>query len=147
MVGVGRRAVLRGGLAAALLPLTAGALVTASAASAAAIGIGAVGRGVLEGAVGAPVRLLGAEGVVTGTLDRVDDLRHARAGHPHAFVVRFLLDSDARALLESGLVDVVLPGARVTGVGLHLADGGDGAVALMHVDRRPLAEHRAALTT
>lgn len=146
MVGVGRRVVLRGGLAAALLPLTASALVTASAASPAAIGIGAVGRGVLEAAVGAAIRVLGAEGVVTGTLDRVDDLLRAPAGHPHAFAARFLLDSDARALLESGLVDVLLPGARVTGVGLHLVDGDDGAVAVMHVDRRPVSEHRVALT-
>ncbi|MBZ2197324.1 hypothetical protein [Occultella gossypii] len=141
MVGVTRRSVLRGGVAAALLPLTVGVLAgaPATAMAMATVDVGVVTRSAVEAAVGTRVRVIGAGGVSTGTLHRVDDLRHAVAGHPDAFAARLRLDGDAE--LGPGLVDLELPGLRVPGVGLFITGVPGARTADLVIDRRSVAEH------
>lgn len=137
MVRVSRRSLLRGGVAAAFVPLTLGA------AAAAVVDVGAVTRAAVESAVGTRVRIFSSAGVVSGTLDRVVDVHHAPAGHPHAFSARFLLDADDATALETGLVDLELATLRVSGAGL-LVRGIPGArTATLLVDRRTVDEHLA----
>lgn len=140
MLGVTRRTMLRGTAAAVLVPLAIAG--TAAAAPGASGDFGPLTRSVLEGAVGSRIRIVGADVSVTATLERVDDLRHAPAGHPDAFTAAFLLHGDAAEVIEQGLVDLVLPGAHLNGVGLLLTGDPDLPRAVLVVDRRPISQHQ-----
>jgi hypothetical protein len=142
MVVVARRTVLGAGVAAVLVPLITGAVGTSAGA---AVGIGALRRAALEERTGSRVLVIGAGGRAGGTLERVDDLLRAPAGHPHAFRARLRFDDPAAAaaVLDGGLVDLELPGLRVSGAGLVSIGYPQEGTAVLLVDRRPPREHLA----
>lgn len=142
VVGVTRRSMLRGTAAAVLVPLAVTGVAAAAADTSSTLGPGT--RRALEAAVGTKVRIVGQGGLVTATLARVDDLRHAAAGHPDAFTACFHLDGDGAAALGNGLADVELQGRRLSRVGLLPTGTPDHPRAVLLVDRRPVSEHPTA---
>ncbi|GAB3821863.1 hypothetical protein GCM10028820_31300 [Tessaracoccus terricola] len=137
MVGIARRTVLRGAAVAAVLPLAAGVASASSRDSRGEAGE----RRALEEAVGSSIRITGVGAAITATVAGVRDLRHAPAGHPHAFSADFELDGEDTTMLELGLVDIQLPGHRLGGVGLLVVGGPENPMARLLVDRRAIAEH------
>lgn len=137
MVGIARRTVLRGAAVAAVLPLVAGVASAATRDSRGEAGE----RRALEEAVGSSIRITGAGGAITASVAGVRDLRHAPAGHPHAFSADFELEGGDTTILQLGLVDIRLPGLLLNAVGLLVVGSPENPVARLLVDRRAIAEH------